>query len=60
MNIIPQAMNESSNEDLEMLPRPMKMQQQPLISTLFILMYLQNNMVWNILQSDLHKGLHTL
>jgi hypothetical protein len=60
MNIIPQAMNESSNEDLEMLPRPMKMQQQPLISTLFILMYLQNNMVWNILQSDLHNGLHTL
>jgi hypothetical protein len=60
MNIIPQAMNESSNEDLEMLPRPMKMQQQPLISTLFILMYLQNNMVWNILQSDLHYGLYTL
>jgi hypothetical protein len=60
MNIIPQAMNESSNEDLEMLPRPMKMQQQPLISTLFILMYLQNNMVWNILQSDLHNCLHTL
>jgi hypothetical protein len=42
MNIA-QAINESSNEHLDMLPRLMKMQQQSY--ALFILMYLQNDMV---------------